>query len=74
MIDFDNNKNKIDYITQPLTQPFRDASRDYKNSKQKIKIDTEKGDDIIIKSTDNFLKDSNVTNKKINLEKFNRIH
>jgi hypothetical protein len=59
-------KNKIDYITQPLTQPFKDASRDYKNSKQKFKGDSSKGDDIIVKSTDNFLKDSNVTNKKIN--------
>ena len=59
-------KNKIDYITEPLTKPFKDASRDYTDSKKKFKGDTTKGDDVIIKSTDEFLKDSNVANKKIN--------
>jgi hypothetical protein len=59
-------KNKIDYITEPLTKPFKDASTDYNDSKKKFKGDTSKGDDIIIKSTDDFLKDSNIANKKIN--------
>ena len=52
-------------IIAPMTDPFKDSYEKYKDS-QKFKGDSKKGDDIIIKSTDNFLKDSNITNKKIN--------
>lgn len=37
----------------------------YNRAKQKFKGDSNKGDDIIIKSTDDFLKNSNIINKKL---------
>jgi len=52
----------LKYIAEPtgLVNAYNRAKSD------KIKLDKSKGDNIILKSTDNFLKDSNITNKKIN--------